>query len=265
MTAVGEVTAGGVAAYGAAQPAAAAADAERAGAERDVWTRRLHRLLAAQSLILVLASVNRLWSGTDAQVLPQGSLRVVDVVNLFVLVPASALAFYLLLEHLLPDLSPRGRRALRVAFVAALYLFAVSYGMHEPADYLNARFCAHGEGGALCDIVDYQDDQLAHFLYFAGLLGIDVVLLVAQAKAATLGTDLSTRDRALVLVNASLVALVIVANLAFEAIGIDLIVVAAVAALALYLLRRCGPRALLLYFAWAYGAGLAVTLAAKAI
>jgi hypothetical protein len=233
--------------------------------ERRAWTRQLHLLLGAQSLILVLASVNRLWSGTDAELLPHGSLRVVDLVNLLVMVPASALAFYLLLEHLLPDVSRSARRALRVAFVGALYVFAMSYGMHEPADYLNARFCDGGDGGPLCDVVGYQDDQLSHALYFAGLLGIDAVLLVAQAKATTLGSGLGVRDRRLVLLNASIVALAIAANLGFEAIGLDLFVVAAVAALALYLLRRCGPRALLLYFAWAYTAGLVATVALKAI
>jgi hypothetical protein len=67
-----------------------------------------------------LASVDRIWSGTDAQILPHGSLRIVDLVNLLVVVPASALGFYLLLEHLLPDVSRSARRALRVAFAAAL-------------------------------------------------------------------------------------------------------------------------------------------------
>lgn len=119
-----------------------------------------------------------------------------DLVNLLVVVPASALAFYVLLEHLLPDVSCSARRALRVAFVAALKLFAISYGMHEPADHLHARFCAGSDDGPLCDVVAYQDDQLSHALYFAGLLEIDTVLLVAQAKAATLGVSLTERPRA---------------------------------------------------------------------
>jgi hypothetical protein len=54
-----------------------------------------------------------------------------------------------------------------------------------------------------------------------------------------------------------------VANLAFEAIGLDLVVLALVAALAIYLLRRHGPRALILYFAWAYGTALAATVAVR--
>ena len=97
--------------------------------------KRLHLLLGAQSLVLVAASVNRLWDATDVAVLPNGALRLVDVVNLLVIAPAGVLVFHLLLEQLNPS------SRLRLAFIAASYLFAASYGMHEAADYLNARFC----------------------------------------------------------------------------------------------------------------------------
>ena len=227
------------------------------------WLRRLHVLLAAQSALLVLASINRLWDATDARVLPHGSLRVVDVLNLFVLAPASALVLYLLLEHVLGDLPQRARRRLRLAFLAALYLFAASYGMHEPADFAHAQFCDGRDDGGLCASVAYHDDDLSHVLFFAGLAGMDAVLLLAQAGARNLGTRLGTRDLALIGGNASVVAAAIVANLGFEEIGVDLLVVAAVAALALYLLRGRGARALIVYFAWAYLAGLAGTIAAK--
>jgi hypothetical protein len=218
--------------------------------------RRLHVLLAVQSLLLVLASVNRLWDATDVAILPHGALRLVDVLNLLVLAPASVLAFQLLLEHVLRGAPDRARRALRVAFVAAVYLFAASYGMHEAADYLHARFCP--SPGPLCGIVGYQDDQLSHLLFFAGFAGIAATLLAAQAAAPESG-PVRGRDRALVLVNAALVAAAIVANLAFEDIGLDLFVVAAVAVLALVLLLRRGPRPLILYYASAYTAGLLVT------
>ena len=46
---------------------------------------------------------------------------------------------------------------------------------------------------------------------------------------------------------------------------VNLLVIVPASALALYLLRRCGPRALLLYFAWAYTAGLVATVALTAI
>ena len=231
--------------------------------ERRGWVRRLHVLLTAQSALLVLASINRLWDATDARVLPHGSLRVVDVLNLLVIAPASALVLYLLLEHVLSDLSYRARRRLRLAFLAALYLFAASYGMHEPADFVHAELCGGREQGALCASVAYHDDELSHGLFFVGLAGMDAVLLLAQAGTSSLGTRLARRDLVLVLANASVVAIAIVANLGFEEIGLDLLVVAAVAALALFLLSRRGPRALIVYFGWAYLAGLVATIAVK--
>jgi hypothetical protein len=213
--------------------------------------KKLHRLLAAQSLILVAASVNRLWDATDVAVLPHGALRLVDVLNLLVIAPAGLLVFHALLEHLSPG--PK----LRLAFVAAAYLFAASYGMHEAADYLNARFCDAGPS-ELCAIVGYQDDELSHLLFFAGFTGIAAVLLAAQAAAPATADG---TDRALILANASLVAAAIVANLSFEEIGLDLVVVAAVAVLAVALWLRYGPRPVILYFASAYTAGLLVTAA----
>jgi hypothetical protein len=236
----------------AARPAVAAA------------LRPVHLLLAAQSAVLVLASVNRLWDATDADGLPNGSLRVVDVLNLFVLAPASALILYLLLERVLADVPSRARRRLRLAFVGAVYLFALSYGMHEPADFVHAEFCGGANGGgALCDAVEYHDDELSHFVFFVGLAGMNAVLLLAQAASTGVGVAMARRDRTLVLANASIIALAIVANLGFEAIGLDLFVVAAVAGLAFWLLRGYGQRALIVYFAWAYGVGLAVTLAVR--
>jgi hypothetical protein len=211
--------------------------------------KRLHLLLGAQSLILVAASVNRLWDATDVAILPHGALRLVDVLNLLVIAPAGLLVFHLLLDHLSDD------RRLRLAFLAAAYLFAASYGMHEAADYLHARFC-DPRPGELCAIVAYQDDELSHLLFFAGFTGVAAVLLTAQATTASATTG---RDRALIIANASLVAAAIVANLSFEEIGLDLIVVAAVAALAIALWLRHGPRPLILYFASAYTAGLVIT------
>jgi hypothetical protein len=212
--------------------------------------KRLHLLLGAQSLILVAASINRLWDGTDVEVLPHGALRLADVLNLLVLAPAGLLVFHALLEELRP-----GRWA-RFGFLAAAYLFAASYGMHEAADYLNARFCPGDP--ELCAIVAYQDDELSHLLFFAGFAGIAAVLLAAQASA---GQATARRDRAPILANAGLVAAAIVANLSFEEIGLDLLVVAAVAVLAVALWLRYGPRPLILYFASSYTAGLLVTAA----
>jgi hypothetical protein len=218
--------------------------------------RRLHALLSAQSVLLVLASINRLWSATDVPVLPHGSLRIVELLNLFVLPPLSVFVFWVMLEDFRPS------RRLRFWFLAAVYLFALSYGMHEPTNYLHTRFCS-GTGGSLCSIIAYQDDQLSHFVFFVGFAGIDAVLLFAQAGFG--GARVVGRDHVWVGVNAALVAAAIVANLGFEEIGLDLVCVAAVAALSLWLWRRVGALPLVVYFGSSYVVGLVATVLIKAV
>jgi hypothetical protein len=229
------------------------------------WVGRLNVLLTAQSLILVLASINRLWSATDVEILPHEALRLVDLLNILVFPPASVLAFHLLLEHVLTAAPEQARRRLRLAFLAAVYLFAASYGMHEAADYLNARFCSGDgadAGGALCGIVGYQDDELSHLLFFVGFAGIAATLLMAEAAAGRV-VALARRDYGLIGANAALVCAAIVANLGFEEIGLDLVVVAFVAGLALLLWRRHGRRPLAFYFGSAYTAGFVLTAIAQ--
>ena len=58
--------------------------------------KRIHALLAVQSLMAVLVSINRLWTWTLGYVLPNEFLRWVDFNNMLVLPLISVLAFYLL-------------------------------------------------------------------------------------------------------------------------------------------------------------------------
>jgi hypothetical protein len=73
------------------------------------------------------------------------------------------------------------------------------------------------------------------------------------------------RDLALLTGNALFIGAGIFANLGFEEIGLDLYVVAAVAALAVLLLWRRGRQPLLVYYAVAYLVGLAATAAVKVL
>jgi len=62
--------------------------------------RKIHILLAVQSLVAVLVSVNRLGTWTLAYVLPNEFLRWVDFNNMLVLPLISLVAFYLLKKTL---------------------------------------------------------------------------------------------------------------------------------------------------------------------
>jgi hypothetical protein len=219
---------------------------------------RVHLLLGIQSLVVVAVSVNRLGTLTGGYVAGNEFLRWVDLGNL-ILSFVSVLAFHLLQRDLLADGS-RWADALTTGFLVGAYLLGVGYGIHEVTNYLHVRACPTS-GEPLCPILAFNDDDFSHWLFFAGFTIVSAVLMLTQA-AVPAGERMRGRDLALILVNAVFIGAGIFANLAFERIGLDLWVVAAVAVLAVVLLRRFGPRPLLVYYAAAYVLGLGATTAA---
>src|SRR5437870_8450573 len=108
-------------------------------ADRQPGLAPLHWLLAGQSLVVVLLSVNRLASLTLAYALPHEGLRWVDLTNMLVWPVISTALSYATLRWI-----ERGR-ATRwwhgMLFVLSVYLLAAGYGDHEVTNYLHLRFC----------------------------------------------------------------------------------------------------------------------------
>jgi hypothetical protein len=236
-----------------------------AGSQADPALRTTHLLLTAQSIVVVLVSVNRLSSLGQGYVLPNEFLRWLDLNNLL-LALASLLAFYLLRRHLTtaPAISTArwGSTALGLAFIAGAYLLAAGYGDHETTNYLHGRFCPPEDSSQLCAIIGYHDDGFSHLLFFAGFTTINLVIMLTQVRHPA-RQPLSGRDIAALVGNALFIAAGIVANLAFEPIGYDLYVVAIVALVAGGLLLRHRRQPILLYYTVAYFLGLTVTAAVK--
>jgi hypothetical protein len=233
---------------------------------RDPSLRVTHLLLAAQSVVVVLVSVNRLTKLGEDYVLPNEFLRWIDL-NHMLLALASLLLFYVLKRHLeagapVTGASRRGSVGLGLAFVLGAYLLAASYGDHETTNYLHLRFCPDENTEPLCEIIRYHDDGFSHLLFFAGFTIINVVIMLTQVRHPA-RRPLTAGDLAALAGNALFIAAGIVANLAFEAIGYDLYVVAAVAVVAVVLLFRRRGQPVLVYYAVAYVLGLAVTAALK--
>jgi hypothetical protein len=222
---------------------------------------RTHALLSVQSLVVILVSVNRLSALAAGYVLPNQFLRWVDLNNMLVLPLISLVAFYLLKKHIEYDGAAREglrHRALGVTFIVGAYLLGASYGDHEVTNYLHARFCSAGESGDLCRIVVFNDDEFSHWVFFSGFVLVNAALLLSQAVFPYQGR-LGPRDAALLALNGLFIGLGIFANLAFEQIGLDLYVVALLAALALGLLWWKGAQPLPIYYGTAYCFGLAAT------
>lgn len=222
---------------------------------------RIHVLLAVQSLVVVLVSINRLSKLTLGYVAPNEFLRWVDLHNMLTLPLVSIVAFYLLkktVEASGPPASARAHLAVNLAFIAGIYLLGAGYGDHEVTNYLHSRFCGRGDASALCRIVVFNDDEFSHWIFFAGFVLVNAALMLLQAlfpRREAMGGG----DSALIALNAVLIGAGIFANLAFERIGLDLYVVALLALVAFVLLRRLGRQPLLVYYATAYGLGLVAT------
>ena len=198
----------------------------------------LHWLLAGQSLLVILLSVNRLSSLTQGYALPHEGLRWVDLNNMLVWPLASTALSYGVLRWI-----ERGRASAwwhGLLLLVSVYLLAAGYGNHEVTNYLHQRFCPDAGptlDATLCEIVIYNDDDFSHLVFFAGFIGVNLALLLAQAAHPREGA-IGAKDWMLLSANALFVAVAVFANLAFEATGLDLPVVILVALLAAWLLWR---------------------------
>ena len=228
---------------------------------------RIHALLAVQSGLIILISINRLSPLTLGYVASNEFLRWVDLNNMLILPLISMVAFYLLKKQLEYDSPARagGRHlALNLSFIIGIYLLAASYGDHEITNYLHLRFCPEGETSDLCRIIIFNDDEFSHWVFFTGFVLVNAALMLMQVLFPYQGS-LTTRDKALLAFNGLFISLGLFANLAFEVIGLDLYIVAVLAVLALGLLWRRGAQPLLIYYVTAYWLGLIATAISKSI
>ena len=249
--------------------------------------RTTHLLLGVQSLVVILLSINRLSSLTTGYVAPNEFLRWVDLNNMLILPLISTVAFYLLIKQMeIPGLVSTGstgdfktseRRlsamypsaskpvlALNLLFIVGVYLLAASYGDHEVTNYLHTRFCNPDNGTDLCRIVIFNDDEFSHWVFFTGFVLINVGVMLYQI-VFPYPAKIGRGDAALLIGNGVFIGLGVFANLAFEVIGLDLYVVALLAALSFFLFWRRGAQPLFLYYSTAYGLGLVGTFLYKVL
>ncbi len=228
---------------------------------------RVHLLLAVQSVLAILVSINRLGRWTLGYVLPNEFLRWVDLNNMLVLPLISLVAFYLLKKTIEYD-SPAREKSAHIAwnlvFIVGLYLTAASYGDHEVTNYLHVRFCLEDTTSDLCRIVIFNDDEFSHWIFFTGFTMVNAALLFLQ-NLFPYRESLTGRDVGLLVFNALFLGAGILANLGFEEIGLDLYVVALLAILSAYLLWKCGRQPLFVYYTAAYWLGLIASFAAQVI
>jgi len=229
--------------------------------------KRIHTLLAVQSLVAILVSINRLGTWTLDYVLPNEFLRWVDFNNMLVLPLISVVASYLLkktIEYKSPQHENKTHITWNLVFIVGLYLLAASYGDHEVTNYLHQRFCATDPTSDLCRIVIFNDDEFSHWIFFTGFVMVNVAILFIQ-NLFPHRENLTNTDFALLALNALFLGAGIFANLGFEEIGLDLSVVALLALVSADLLRRRGAQPMFIYYTIVYWLGLLGSLIAQAL
>jgi hypothetical protein len=112
--------------------------------------------------------------------------------------------------------------------------------------------------------VIFNDDAFSHWVFFAGFVLVNAAVMLLQLVFPHNGTK-GRGDLALLIANGVFIGAGIFANLAFEVIGLDLYVVALLAALSFSLLWRRGAQPLFVYYATAYGLGLVATFLYKSM
>ena len=227
--------------------------------------KRIHTLLAVQSVVVILVSINRLGPWTLGYVLPNEFLRWVDFNNMLVLPLISLVAFYLLkktIEYDSPSREARAHLVINLTFIVGIYLLAASYGDHEVTNYLHVRFCLDDLSSDLCRIVIFNDDEFSHWIFFTGFVLMNAALLFLQ-NLFPHREKIESRDIALLLVISLFLGAGVLANLGFEEIGLDLYIVAALAVLSAYLLWKRGRQPLFIYYTSAYWLGLIGSLIAQ--
>jgi hypothetical protein len=229
--------------------------------------KRIHTLLAVQSFVAVLVSINRLGSWTLGYVLPNEFLRWVDFNNMLVFPLISLVAFYLLKKTIEYDSPARDSYAhliVNLVFVIGIYLLGVSYGDHEVTNYFHQRFCLTEGVGSFCDIVIFNDDEFSHWVFFTGFIMMNAALLFLQ-NLFPRKESLSRTDIGLLIFNSLFLGAGILANLGFEEIGLDLYVIALLTFLSMYFLWKKGRQPLFVYYTAANGLGLLGSLIAQAL
>lgn len=229
--------------------------------------KRIHLLLAVQSTLAVLVSINRLGTWTLGYVLPNEFLRWVDFNNMLVIPLISLVATYLLKKTIEYNSSAREGRAhiaWNVVFIIGLYFTAASYGDHEVTNYLHTRFCLNDTTSDLCRIVIFNDDEFSHWLFFTGFTMVNAAILFVQDlfphKEPLKGSDVGV-----LLLNSLFLGMGVMANLGFEEIGLDLYVVALLAIISVFLLWKRGKQPMFIYYTAAYWIGLVGSLIAQVL
>ena len=222
---------------------------------------RLNRVflcLYAVSGLILIAGVNRLWKTDFLRANALDILRICDLNVMFVFAPLCIFALALMLYFY------KGHKNIPVllAFIFGTYMLGAGFGMHEP---FNAMSVYRLEmSGGISKTVNFMDDGLGHWTFFAGFIFISLSLVIAELRNP-FSRKIPFYHMAAATAIGLLTGFVIYMNMAWERTALDLAVIGCCLVTALLFKIKYGnPKFSMIPITWtmclSYGLGLFSTL-----
>ena len=188
--------------------------------------KRLHILFSLTSLSVVLVTIERFSFTTEILLQPYNFLRLHEVIQILVIILATVIIPFFLFKTVTDDFSllktNKKNLFLGVLFITGIYFYASGNAFHELASFLFNQYCDVTKvSGELCGSLFFNDYYTGNILYFIGafLMTIPLILLeIAQPRFI-----MQRRDFWLLLPNALIYALAIIAYAGFDRVIVGLV------------------------------------------
>lgn len=194
-------------------------------------------LIGMISLVIVLASLSRKLGLGFLKMKALDALRVCDLLTLFVFAPAVIMLGWTLFK----ETCVRRSVVLESAVILGIFFLGVGFGMHEPANVLNGGAITPK---ALKESLNFFDNYLGHWIFFAGFMSLTVSLSVAETRDP-LERNVPRWILAAAILAGLAVAAAIYGNMVNEKTGVDIAVLGA-SLLAIFVFHMINGRASLL-------------------
>lgn len=187
--------------------------------------KRLNLLFGLTSLVVVLISVERFSFTTKVLLQPDSFLRLHELVQMTILILASALLPFFILKEITNNfetLKTRKGMILGTLFIAGIYFYATGNGLHELASFQFNHFCDTKHfTSELCKSMFFNDYYTGNMLYFIGAFFMNMSLVLLELVKPRL--RMTRKDIAPVVINSLIYALAIFAYSGFDRVLVGLI------------------------------------------
>jgi hypothetical protein len=199
---------------------------------------RLNWLFTATSLSVLLVTAERFSFTTRVLLQPHDFLRLHELVQMVLLILATAVIPTMLLREVSRGFAALTSRAglwLLLTFVVGVYYYSTGNGVHELASFTFNTYCAPDQlADALCGGLFFNDYFTGNVLYFVGAFLMNVALLLFERQNPN--ESFRPRHLPVLLANAVLYAFAVFAYGAFDRVLVGLVYTVVMALFAIVLL-----------------------------